>query len=66
MWCQKFKVNWIQLTDKNTEFFHSIAILHRKNRVKALINGDSQWIYKKGQLWELVKDFIVLSSTRML
>lgn len=54
MWAQKAKVNWLQLGDKNTRFFHTTATIRKKrNKIVRVKNNLGIW-WKVGEKLEQV------------
>jgi hypothetical protein len=57
-WSQKSRVNWLQLGDQNTAFFHNIASARRKkNMINKLKDNDGNWVEGMELLKPLVYDY---------
>lgn len=44
-WAQRARLDWIQYGDRNTSFFHRVAVArHNRNRIHGMEDGLGQWI----------------------
>ncbi|KAL8153622.1 hypothetical protein V2J09_011382 [Rumex salicifolius] len=51
LWYQKAKETWMELGDRNTEYFHTSVSIHcRRNKILTLRGHDGGWILDQGQL----------------
>ena len=67
-WALKSRVSWVVEGDRNTKFFHTSTIVHRRfNRISRLQNSMGEWIEDRDQLMDLVQEgFFGLFSTSHL
>ncbi|XP_061346756.1 uncharacterized protein LOC133292365 [Gastrolobium bilobum] len=56
LWFQKAKTVWIRDGDRNTKFYHTMAIARRpRNKILALKNNFGIWIRKEAELRKLLE-----------
>ncbi|XP_075665271.1 uncharacterized protein LOC142634916 [Castanea sativa] len=56
LWALKSRINWMVLGDRNTSFYHVLAITRRKrNLITAIKNGVGEWLTDEREvaLWSL-------------
>lgn len=57
-WCQKSMEEWIQLSDRNTKFYHASTMVRRdRNRIRGLKDVNDVWINDKDQLEAMIQDY---------
>ena len=55
---QKSKTQWIQDGDRNTKFYHTKTIAHRKkNRIKMLRDHKGRWVDEAKEIRRLILNF---------
>ncbi|KAF7830841.1 reverse transcriptase [Senna tora] len=55
LWASKARLDWLQLGDSNTSFFHSSVInRRRKNKISAIKDSSGNWLFE----FDRVKDYI--------
>ncbi|KAM1134892.1 hypothetical protein ACFX19_044665 [Malus domestica] len=54
MWAQKAKVNWRQLGDKNTRFFHTMTTIRKKRNEIVRVKNNLGIPWKAGERLEQV------------
>ncbi|KAF7807304.1 reverse transcriptase [Senna tora] len=58
LWASKARLDWLQLGDSNTAFFHSSDInRRRKNKISAIKDSRGNWIYEFNNIREHIIDF---------
>lgn len=59
-WFQKSRCNWFKFGDRNTRFYHTVAVVRRKrNKIEALINDGGDLITDRGELRNMARDFFM-------
>ncbi|XP_057428997.1 uncharacterized protein LOC130722320 [Lotus japonicus] len=57
-WAQQAKINWLNLGDRNTKFFHQSTIARQqRNKVEALLNEEGEWTYDSVNLKRLIVNY---------
>ena len=55
MWRQRSRLNWFQVGDRNTSFFHAKAsAIQKKNLITGLLNDEDVWQDEEGKVEEIV------------
>ena len=67
-WSVKSRYNWLIQGDRNTSFFHTLALVRRRrNRILCLKDGLGNWVQGEREIGELIRNgFIKLFTTSAL
>lgn len=68
-WMQKACIDWLQLGDMNTKFFHTTKLVRRwRNRVEMLMNEEGVWVTDKVELKNMAMEFYknLFSTDRLI
>ncbi|KAF7827173.1 reverse transcriptase [Senna tora] len=58
LWASKCRIEWLQLGDSNTSFFHSSVIERRRsNRILALQDQSGNWLYNPLEIKDHITDY---------
>lgn len=52
MWAQRAKTNWLQLGDKNTKFFQTVATIRKKMNEITKVKDENGFSWSIGQGFE--------------
>ena len=65
LWALKSRVNWMVFGDRNTSFYHLLAIVRRKrNRISAIKISVGDWLFEESDIMDHInKSFKDLYST---
>jgi hypothetical protein len=56
-WAMKSRINWIVQGERNTNFFHTSAVVRRKrNRIVSLKDNLGNWVHCEANIAKLVRD----------
>ena len=54
-WSIKSRYNWLIQGDRNTKFFHTLALIRRKrNRIVSFQDNQEVWFYNEGEIATLI------------
>ncbi|KAJ1390971.1 Endonuclease/exonuclease/phosphatase superfamily [Sesbania bispinosa] len=58
-WFHQSRVNWLNLGDRNTHYYHQATIMRKsRNRIGALQDENQIWIHEDAQLEKLMLEFL--------
>ncbi|KAF7818437.1 reverse transcriptase [Senna tora] len=58
LWASKSRIDWLQLGDSNTSFFHSSVVERRRsNRILALQDRSGNWLYNPLDIKDHITDY---------
>lgn len=58
MWRQRSRINWLQLGDRNTRFFHAKAsAIFKKNLIDGLLDAEGRWQEDEARIEDIVVDY---------
>ena len=68
IWAMKARTNWIILGERNTSYFHMLALAWRsKNRITNIQNGDGEWVHDVEEVKGIfTSSFIKLYQTEQI
>lgn len=57
-WQQRSRINWLQLEDKNTNFFHRATLERRAiNKIMRIRNNEREWVDQENEVMVCFLDF---------
>ena len=57
LWALKARINWLVLGDRNTSFYHILALTRRKqNLITSVKNGASDWIMEEREVMNFFRE----------
>ncbi|KAK7263633.1 hypothetical protein RJT34_31226 [Clitoria ternatea] len=58
-WAQLTKVEWLKLGDRNTSYYHRVALIKRaRKKIEAIKNENEDWIYDEEEINHCLVNFL--------